>query len=292
MSCPDCFRGGKATGDPRGTIKELYGLQTYIAEPPSTSTSKSIIIFYTDAFGLELVNNKLLADAYAAATGFRVLVPDIIPGGPMSLVVLDLIDSIMAPISLLNIWGQAVRISAVARVIPHVIPFFYRATPSSPACFKPCLEYARKVRADLPLGAKLGVAGFCWGGYHSINLCSQATVEGGSEPLIDAEFCAHPSKLDLPKDVVEAVTKFKVPIAIAHARDDYALPWKQMEATQTALKEKAGTGDGTDGYHYQIEIYKDVPHGFAVRARPDNEVDGKAADNAKEQAIQWFKKWL
>ena len=83
MSCPDCFKGtvhehGKAVG----RMEKLHGYDTYVSDPPSSSSSKSQIFFITDAFGLKLINNKLLADKYAQQTGHKVLVPDIIPGGP------------------------------------------------------------------------------------------------------------------------------------------------------------------------------------------------------------------
>jgi dienelactone hydrolase len=271
---------------------DLYGAPTYVAGTSTSQTSQSTIIFLTDAFGLKLVNNKLLADAYALATGCRVLVPDIIPGGPMSPDVLPLMDSVITPVPLFNLWGQAMRVWSLLAAMPHVIPFFWRAFPSYPASFKPCLEYARKVKADLPKDAKLGVAGFCWGGNQSINLCSQPAVEGGSERLIDAQFCAHPSKLDLPNAVVEAVRKFKTPVAIAHADNDMALPTKDMEATEAALRQAVGEGDGNDGYYYEVKTYKEVGHGFAVRAMPGSEKEAQGADEAKEQAIEWFKKWL
>lgn len=83
MSCPDCFKGSVHTyAEPKGTLHEkLNGYKTYVSLPPSDTNPKSTIIFITDAFGLYLPNNKLLADHYAHATGCRVLVPDIIPGG-------------------------------------------------------------------------------------------------------------------------------------------------------------------------------------------------------------------
>ena len=81
MACRDCFRGGIAVGEPKGTITTIHGIETYVAGTPESTTSASTIIYFTDAFGLPLVNNKLLADSYALATGFRVLVPNIIPGG-------------------------------------------------------------------------------------------------------------------------------------------------------------------------------------------------------------------
>jgi dienelactone hydrolase len=174
----------------------------------------------------------------------------------------------------------------------YVVPFFYNAFPSYPSCLKPCIEYARKVKAELPPGAKLGVAGFCWGGYQSINLCSQPAVEGGSERLVDAQFCAHPSGLKVPDDIVNAVTKFKSAVAIAHAKDDYTLPTKKIEELEAVLRQKVGRGDGENGFNYQITIYEGVGHGFALRAAPGKEKEADGADEAKAQAIEWFKRWL
>lgn len=292
MSCPDCFRGGKAIGEPKGRMSTIHGVSTYVAGTPSTATSTSTIIYFTDAFGLALENNKLLADAYALATGFRVLVPDIIPGGPMSPDLLDLMDRVKEPVPLFNVWGQLTRITSFFQILGHAVPFLYRAYPSNKTSFEPCLDYARKVKAELPPGAKLGVAGFCWGGYQSINLCAQPAVVGGDERLIDAQFCAHPSGLKVPTDIVNAVTTFKSAVAVAHAQNDKPLPTAKIEETEALLRQKVGTGEGENGFNYQIKIYEGVDHGFAVRAKPGSEVEANAADEAKAQAIEWFKKWL
>ncbi|KAF2190772.1 alpha/beta-hydrolase [Zopfia rhizophila CBS 207.26] len=290
MSCPDCFKGGRATGDPKGKITTIHGVRTYIAGPPSMSASISTIIFYTDAFGLSLANNKLVADAYASATGFRVLVPDIIPGGPMSPNAMPIMDIVLGPVLWWNIWGHLVRAWSFVKALSYVVPFFIRAFPSK--CLGVCLDYARKVKADLPAGAKLGVAGFCWGGYQSINLSAQSAIEGGSERLVDAQFCAHPSALNVPSDILDAVTKFKTPVAIAHAENDYVLSTRKVEEAEAILRQTAGGGEGQGGFNYHIKIYKDVGHGFAVRAKPGSEAEARGADEAKEQAVEWFKKWL
>jgi hypothetical protein len=50
----------------------------------------------------------------------------------------------------------------------YFVPFLTRvAFPTFKTSFQPCLEYARKVKADLLPG-----------GYQSINLCAQPAVEG------------------------------------------------------------------------------------------------------------------
>lgn len=292
MACRDCFRGGIAVGEPKGTITTIHGVETYVAGTPETTTSSSTIIYFTDAFGISLVNNKLLADSYALATGFRVLVPNIIPGGPMSVDFMNLTDKVVVPVGLFDIRGQMTRIYQIWQILLIGLPFLWRAYPSYPSCFNACLAYTRKVKAELPSDAKLGLAGFCWGGYQSINLCAQPAVPGGSERLVDAQFTAHPSGLKVPNQIIDAVLKFQTPVALAQAQDDFAISTDSVLEAEAVLRGEVGEGEGEGGYNYQITYYSGVPHGFAVRARPENARDSEASDQAKEQAIAWFKKWL
>lgn len=211
----------------------------------------------------------------------------------MSLKLMPIMDKVMGHVSLFNLWGQLIRLWSFFIAITYFVPFFIRvAFPSFKTSFQPCLEYTRKVKADLPPGAKLGVAGFCWGGYQSINLCAQPAVEGCSERLIDAQFCAHPSGLNVPTDILHAITEFKSAIAIAHAQDDWLLSTNRVEETEALLRQTVGRGEGQDGFNYQIKIYKNVGHGFAVRSKPGSSEEANGADEAKEQAITWFKRWL
>ena len=160
-----------------------------------------------------------------------------------------------------------------------------KATPS-------VLAYARKVKAELPPGAKLGICGFCWGGYPSTALSAEPAVEGGSERLIDAQFCAHPSSVKAPDMIIDAITKFKVPYALAHASLDFNLTNAKVEETEAILRPKVGRGDGENGVFYDFKIYEGCHHGFAARAKPGDEIEQKAAEDAKVQAIEWFKKFL
>jgi dienelactone hydrolase len=252
MSCPDCFKGGvhHEHGTATGKEETLYGKNCYIASPPASSTSKSAILFLTDAFGLDLINNKLLADKYAAQTGFKVVVPDIIPGGPAPISLMNTMHEVTAPVAWLDIWGQLSRISAVFTAIVTVVPFIYRAAPAG--AYPHILTFARAMRADLPAGAKMGVAGFCWGGFGSTKLCTETTVEGGSERLIDAQYCGHPSGLKVPDMILEAVSKLKVPYSMAIGDKDFALGKAQVLQTEAALKQKVGEPEANN---YEIRIY-------------------------------------
>ena len=205
---------------------------------------------------------------------------------------MNLTDKVVEPVGFFDFRAQLTRIYQIFRILQIGLPFFWRAWPSSPSSFNACLQYTRKVKAELLPDATLGLAGFCWGGYQSINLCAQPSTPGGSERLVDAQFTAHPSGLKVPNQILDAVLKFKTPVALAQAQDDFAISTDSVQETEAVLRGEAGNGEGQGGYNYQIKYYAAVPHGFAVRARPNNTRDSEASDQAKEQAIAWFKKWF
>lgn len=59
---------------------KLHGLETYVSEPTGGRTVKGIIVIIPDAFGIEFVNNKILADHYADKGDYRVYLPDFMLG--------------------------------------------------------------------------------------------------------------------------------------------------------------------------------------------------------------------
>ena len=276
MSCPDCFRGGVATGTPSGTTKELHGFNTYIASPPTqeataiAAKNASTIILFTDAFGHLLPNNFLLADALAAKTGLTVLVPDIIPGGGMSPAVIPLMDTYSSPDA-----DAPAKAQAIEQAMVHVTPFFKRASPESETSTLPCLEYARTVKKDLPVGAKLGLAGYCWGGYQALHIAR------GTESLTEAIFIAHPAKYEAAH-AEEAVAK-GVKVSFAHAGEDMSLPMSKIEETERVVGAREG---------FELRVYEGCAHGFAVRANPAKEREGEAAGEALGQVGGWFGRWL
>lgn len=289
MSCPNCFSGAVHNhATPTGTEKQLYGYNTYIAE--GQPGNKSTIIFYCDAFGLGLINNKILVDRYAQDTGCRVLAPEIIPGGGASVSAIPALAHLMKAEgwNWLNpfIWpGKAYSLFSGLSVM---VPFMIRAAP--PKAFAECLRYARAVKSDLPAGGKLGVAGFCWGGYQTTKLCAEPAVEGGSTPLLDAQFNAHPSALKAPADFVDSIAKFKVPYSCAVAEDDMQFNAKVSQQTEAELRTKLGDSVAT---YTEFRIHKGCGHGFAVRASiPEDKVGATGYEDAAVQAKDWFNKYL
>jgi dienelactone hydrolase len=59
---------------------KLHGLETYVTEPLQGRPIKGIIVIIPDAFGIDFVNNKILADTYAVKGDYRVYLPDFMLG--------------------------------------------------------------------------------------------------------------------------------------------------------------------------------------------------------------------
>ncbi|KAL7934329.1 dienelactone hydrolase [Trichoderma chlorosporum] len=284
MSCPDCFRGTIHEGTPKGKEETIHNVLTYIAVPETGITSNSKIIFVTDVFGFNLVNNKLLADKYAADTGCAVLMPSVIPGGGAPLSAIELFDSLSTPVGLLDLAGQTKRAGAAFRAATIFAPFAVRTRNAFPTL----LKFSRDIKVSLPADAKLGVAGFCWGGMHSTKLTMEPAEEGGSVPLFNAHFVAHPAGLKVPEDFSAAANRFKVPISFAIGDLDMVLSKDKADTIESSFKE--AYGENSDDF--ELITYGSCKHGFAVRADPKRAIEDEAAMQAAAQASDWFKKYL
>ncbi len=80
MACADCFRGSIHTGQPKGEVTTIHGLDTYVSRPPNGAQARGVIVVIPDAFGWEFGNNRLLADTYAEKGNFLVYLPDFMNG--------------------------------------------------------------------------------------------------------------------------------------------------------------------------------------------------------------------
>lgn len=60
-----CLRGSFLSGEPAGNVKQIGGVDTYVATPDKTKSNGHVLLFFPDAFGLH-INNFLTMDAFAA----------------------------------------------------------------------------------------------------------------------------------------------------------------------------------------------------------------------------------
>lgn len=71
-----CFKGFYHEGEPKGTYKNLFGIDTYVI---GENNKEKVLVILTDVFGNKLNNTMLIADQFADA-GYQVHVPDILFG--------------------------------------------------------------------------------------------------------------------------------------------------------------------------------------------------------------------
>lgn len=161
------------------------------------------------------------------------------------------------------------------RVIGAAIPFLIY---NGDSVIKPrVFNFHEALRSDAETASlKLGSAGFCWGGKYTILLAQQPN-------LIDVAFTAHPSKMAFPEDW----DKVQKPLAVAIGDVDLGIKVEMVRDIKTLLE-----GETKPKGQNEVVIYEGAKHGFAVRADPKDEKQGKSAEAAFKQAVSWFTKWM
>ncbi|KAK4667947.1 uncharacterized protein QC764_703300 [Podospora pseudoanserina] len=178
------------TGEPAGKeIKIANNLTVYISPPPKSPRTKprsqSAILLLTDVFGLNLLQNKLLADSFARA-GYLTLVPDLFAGSPAPS---DINDPASANFS---------------------IPAFLAA--HQPPVTDPIIASAiSHLRGSLNISS-IAAAGYCFGGRYALRVVNPSP--GGA----DVAFAAHPSLL-----TDEEISGVEKPVSVAAADRDELL---------------------------------------------------------------------
>ncbi|GKZ16494.1 hypothetical protein AbraIFM66951_000278 [Aspergillus brasiliensis] len=76
-----CLRGSIHSGEPKGNIVQIGGVDTYVATPDQATSNGHVLLFFPDAFGLH-INNFLTMDAFAAC-GYLTLGVDYFAGDPI-----------------------------------------------------------------------------------------------------------------------------------------------------------------------------------------------------------------
>lgn len=186
---------------------------------------------------------------------------------------MEAVDTLLTPTN-----GMASRIIAFFKVAPVILPV--SIIGAAPKAYSAVLKFAQEVRREIGPTAKLGVAGFCWGGYGSTRLCGEK-VDGRN--LVDVQFNAHPSAVD--GDMVVQAIKSGVPYSCAVAELDGRFTKAIAEEAEAKVKEEVEEG------RCEFVVHEGCIHGFAVRAAEGTKsMEGYHA--AAKQAVDWFNKYL
>ncbi|KAH8775257.1 dienelactone hydrolase [Diaporthe sp. PMI_573] len=174
------------TGEPVGAEEVVDGTTYYITKPGANApdTNGGAVLYLTDVFGINLTENKLLADSFARA-GFVTVAPDLFQGSPAPS---DLNDPTFNTTAFLAAHGPDVTDPIVEGAINYM-------------------------RNTLSVG-KLAVTGYCFGGRYSFRF-----VDAARTVKADVAFAAHPSAwVDGEVSAIGAAT------AVATADHDSLLP--------------------------------------------------------------------
>ncbi|KFA51430.1 hypothetical protein S40293_03233 [Stachybotrys chartarum IBT 40293] len=282
-SCCDsteCISGTVHKGLPIGTEETVHGLTTYITG--NRTNPRGIIVIYSDVFGLNLPNNKLIADAYGKSGEWLVYMPDFFLGDPMALSIADLLIPTDPT--------KQSKLGWFTGLLAHVPSFLVWSTRhTATKSDKVCTEFLAELRRATPKSQKIGIVGFCWGGKYAVRAClasKQIEVDGQQVPLVDAAVALHPSHLSVPGDVEDLV----VPVSFGWGVEDTVSRFEQKAKVEALHAQSSKEGKKVPEIEHKV--YKPGRHGFAVRGNPDHPEERACLEDSVTQVLGWFSRWL
>ena len=258
----------------------IHGLNTYVTG--NRTNPRGIIVVYSDIFGLPLLNNKLISDAYAKSGEWLVYLPDFFKGDAMPL---DIADFVI-PVEPAKISAFAKFTGMLAKA-PSLIMWMARHKEAHTN--ETCMDFLRSLRRETPGGRKIGIAGFCWGGKYAIRAGLERNmieINGQKVPLVDAAVALHPSRLVFPEDVETLV----VPVSFGWGLEDSSVKIEQKGKVEEIHAKAMEAGKRLPEMEH--EVYRPGRHGFAVRGNPDDLLERACLENSVTQALNWFGRWL
>ncbi|TBU40752.1 dienelactone hydrolase endo-1,3,1,4-beta-D-glucanase [Dichomitus squalens] len=202
--CDNCFKGVRHEGTPEGKFETIAGVECYTATPTGDYPKDKVVLFFTDVFGIPLVNNKLLVDDFAR-NGYRTIMPDLFQ-------------------------GDALPEDALSRTDFDRAGWMSRHGPES---WEPVVD--RVVQALQAEGVTwIGTTGYCFGAPPVWRLA----LKGWSKVSV----VSHPSRLRVPEDLQEYFEKAKAPLLINSCEVDNAFPQEAQKVADEIFSGKFAPG--------------------------------------------------
>ncbi|KAH8105260.1 alpha/beta-hydrolase [Cristinia sonorae] len=194
--CKHCVSGVRHEGTPEGKWEKINGVDCYVATPTVEYAKEKALLFLTDIFGPQLINNQLLADDFAR-NGFRCIIPDMFEGDP-------------APEDAL----ESGTFNIAAWFVPH-----------GPHSARPLVD---KVIAALKEEGvtSIATAGYCYGARISFDLAY--------ENIASVTVASHPSLLQVPQDIIKYKAS-KAPLLLNTCTTDPQFPIPAQQAADMIL---------------------------------------------------------
>ncbi|KAF6811374.1 dienelactone hydrolase family protein [Colletotrichum musicola] len=245
MSIPSCcLKAFEWDDTPTGRTEVVANRDVYIA---GDNPDAAVVIIH-DLLGWTFPNARLLADHYAREANATVYLPDFFGGE-----VLNPEPILQGRFHEFDLEGFMKRNSRELR---------------EPEIF----EFARALRAK---HAKVGAAGFCYGGWAVFRL----GAEEHRPPLVDCVVAGHPSLLT--KQDMDAVS---VPVQVLAPEHDVVFtPELKSYCFETVMKR---------GVPFEYLHFPGVEHACLVRGDPGKPGERDAMARGKTAAVVWFNQFL
>ncbi|KAI3333185.1 Alpha/Beta hydrolase protein [Ustulina deusta] len=279
---------------PQGEIRQLGGVDVYLAKPTSYPSNPSkLLLLLTGGTGLKSTNNQIQADKFASE-GYVVVMPDLFDGDPApnsaavpeaETLVTSLLETFKlkaaetAKSFLIDMWLARHTEEKVLPLLDKVIH----------ACEG---EFADAVGN----GGGIYAVGYCFGGRYVLLLAGERPIsqrswtgaqkqpdeEAGEGqglakkgPFIKAGALAH-ATLVSPEDF----RGLKSPVSLVCVESDPMFPDEVRIAGEDAMSKS--------NLEHEVQVYPGVPHGFAVVGDYVDSNIKEAQVIAYEQMLKWL----
>ncbi|KAK9815910.1 hypothetical protein WJX72_011803 [[Myrmecia] bisecta] len=258
-------------------MTKIGGVDAYVAKPkPGRNNNGCGVLLLHDAFGYNLPNTQLVADAMAEVGDFLVVVPDLFDGKPLHPSLLERMLPLMGygqskPTS----WFQSLQQSLYKAVLLAQLSYYFVPFLITQGRCSGKMPLIDAVLTDMNAQhgiKKVAAIGFCYGGSGCLAL-------GKLPDKIEAFAVAH-GEVHVPADI----EPLKKPGLFLSADDDWSFPKSAFEEAKAIL------GKRPDASNYEMKYYPGTFHGFAIRGDDKDEVVKEAKDDAIQTAISFFRK--
>ncbi|KAJ3757327.1 dienelactone hydrolase endo-1,3,1,4-beta-D-glucanase [Lentinula raphanica] len=186
--CDDCFKGVTHEGTPKGKWEKIGQIDCYVGIPSDDNYPKDkALLFLSDVFGMQLINNQLLVDDFAA-NGILTYGVDYFFGDPFP-------ADAMSSESTFNREEWRDRHG------------YERTRPAVDAVIAALKEKGI---------TSFGTTGYCFGAAYAIPLAI--------ENITQVTAVSHPSRLKIPEDLEKYLSISKAPFLINSCEEDAAFP--------------------------------------------------------------------
>ncbi|KAI9782674.1 MAG: hypothetical protein M1816_001745 [Peltula sp. TS41687] len=271
-----------------GEISKLADVEVYITKPNDYPHSPSkLLLFLTNGTGIHSLNNQIQADKFASE-GFLVVMPDLFEGDPAPNSTSSQPEEDHPSII------EQVKLRAAETAKSFLLDMWlarHTAEKVMPRIHK-VVEAVKEEFADaVANGGGIYAVGYCFGGKYvlllgggeesgqttsSRKLEDEEQGKPGKDPIIKAGAIAHGTQVTL--DDLNAI---KAPISMVCVENDQLFPDEVREEGRKSLQ--------ANGVKHEIEVYKDMPHGFAVVGEYGDQNIRDAQKRAFDQMLMWLK---